>query len=211
VPLEGELAHGGEHPREAHSYRQQDRGQHEERWRPGSNPVQHQAVRHSHDDRQVRQVQAVGEGAEAPQRAAVKETDDGPRARGGDRGEEAADRWSPGQIEPEQIGIRPRVPLDHHQRDDRHRGGQGIATPGPGSSGLTGGDDPGGQQADDEQHREVGGELDQGAVHQRNMRPQQADGHDDGGHQAHHRAGTPPPDEQQQQRQQDIELGFNGD
>jgi hypothetical protein len=61
---------------------------------------------------------------------------------------------------------------------------------------LTGGDDPGGQQADGEQHREVGGELDQGAVHQRDMGPQQADGHDDGGHQAHHRAGTHPPDDQ---------------
>jgi hypothetical protein len=198
VPLEGELKHSGEQTGEAHGHGQQDRGQHEERRRPGSDPAQDQAVRHGDDDRHVRQVEAVGAGAEAPRQAAVKETDDGPRARGGDRGEEAAERWSPGQIEPEQIEARPRGALDHHQRDDRHRGGQRVTGPGPGPGALAGGDDRGGQEADGEQHREVGSELDQGAVHQRDMGPQQAHGHDDGGHQANHRAGTHPPDEQQQ-------------
>src|SRR6516162_9785866 len=211
VPLEGELEHSGEQTGEAYGHGQQDRGQHEECRRPGGDVAQYQAVRHSDDDRQVRQVEAVGAGAEAPRQAAVQETDDGPRARGGDRGEEAADRWSPGQIEPEQIEVRPHGALDPHQRDDRHRGGQRVTGPGPGPSALTGGDDPGGQQADGEQHREVGGELDQSAVHQRDMRPQQADGHDDGGHEAHHHADTRPPDEQQQQRQQDVELDFDGD
>jgi hypothetical protein len=35
------------------------------------------------------------------------EPDDEPRARGGDRSQEAADRRSPGQVEPEQIEVRP--------------------------------------------------------------------------------------------------------
>src|SRR5215472_9995239 len=163
VPLKGQLEHRGEQASEAHGHRQQDRGQHEERRRPGSDPAQYQAVRHSDDDRHVRQVEAVGARAEAPRQAAVKETDDRPRARGGDRGEEAANRRSPGQIEPEQVEVRPRGALDHHQRDDRHRGGQRVTGPGPGPGGLAGGDDPGGQQADGEQHREGGGELDQSA------------------------------------------------
>src|SRR5215471_19593840 len=107
VPQEGEFEHSGEQTGEAYGHGQQDRSQHEECRRPGSDPAQYQAVRHGDHDRPVRQVEAVGAGAEAPRQAAVKEADDGPRARGGDRGEEAADRWSPGQVEPEQIEVRP--------------------------------------------------------------------------------------------------------
>src|SRR6516164_10816701 len=114
VPLEGELEHSGEQTGEAYGHGQQDRGQHEECRRPGSDPAQYQAVRHSNDDRQVRQVEAVRAGAEAPRQAAVKETNDGPRPRGGDRGEQAADRRSPGQVEPEQIEVRPDRAHDHH-------------------------------------------------------------------------------------------------
>src|SRR5258706_9911154 len=105
VPLEGELEHSGEQTGEAHGHGQQDRGQHEECRRPGSDPAQYQAVGHSDDDRHVCQVEAVGAGAEAPRQAPVKETDDRPWARGADRGQEAADHWSPGQIEPEQIEV----------------------------------------------------------------------------------------------------------
>src|ERR1017187_9268764 len=167
VPLERDLEHSGEQTGEAHSHGQQDRGQHEECRRAGSDPAQYQAVRHSDDDRRVREVQAVGAGAEASRHAAVKEPDDGPRAAGGDRSEEAADRRSPGQVEPEQIEVRPDGALDHHQHDCRDRGGQRVTGPGPGPGALAGGDDPGGQQADGEQHRKVRGELDQGGVQQR--------------------------------------------
>jgi hypothetical protein len=114
MPLERELEHGREYPREAHSHGQQDRQQHEEHRCPGGDPAAHQPEGHRDNDRLVRQVQAVGAGTQTPRHAAVKETHNEPRARGSDRGEEAADRRSPGQIEPEQIAARPEGAADHH-------------------------------------------------------------------------------------------------
>ena len=100
---------------------------------------------------------------------------------------------------------------DHDQGDDRGGGHQGVAGPGPGPDGLAGGLDPGGEQADGEQHGQVGSELDQGRVHDRDVRSEQADGHDDDGDPAGHGPGADPPDDDQQQRQQDVELGLDGD
>jgi hypothetical protein len=131
MPLEGNLEQGGEYPRETYGSGQQDRGKHEEHRRPGRDAAPHQPVGHRDNDRLVREVQAIGAGAECPRHAAVKQTYNEPRARGGNRGEEAADGRSPGQVEPEQIEVRPNGALDDHQHDCQHGGGQRATGPGP--------------------------------------------------------------------------------